>query len=225
MIDLKKILESELHTNPWPYLVVDNVLTPDSFNRIYKISRKLESIVKDLPRDSDGIWLNKLIQYNFDYSDIEFILNLNFQLLNNHEELLKKFPNAELSKRGYFSVPKLNYIGPNVNGTIHEEGKIKSLAFVLYVFPEKTYGTRLYSTNEKSSFVTEVEWKPNRAFIMCNQQDKTWHSFHSEENSRLTLNLYYEKMEYMSYINNLPLEKKIWFYEEFPKGKISKEFE
>lgn len=220
MINIDNILNATLFDNPWPYLVVDNALTDESFARLYDISKKLESKVTALPRDQDGIWLSKFIEYGFDQLDIDFILDLNYQLLSHHKSLLSKFPNAERSQIGYFSVPKLNFIGPNVNGTVHEEGIIKSLAFVLYVFPENTYGTRLYSDNTINSFAREIEWKPNRAFIMCNQANVTWHSFHSDQQPRMTLNLYYEKMEFMDYINGLPDEKKFWFYNEFQNEKM-----
>jgi hypothetical protein len=181
---------------------------------------QLESVIKDLPRDSDGIWMSKLTEYGVDQSISDMLFDINYQLLKNHVPLLNKFPNAKTSKIGYFGIPTFNYLGPNVNSTVHEEGRSKSLVLVIYIFPEKTYGTRLYSDDTNDSFAYEIEWKPNRAFIMCNQADVTWHSFHSDHQPRMTLTLYYQDMKYMDYINNLPNEKKLWFYDKFQDGKM-----
>jgi hypothetical protein len=220
MINIQNILDSKIIQEPWPHLIVDNVLDDLTFTTLSNVSRQLESIIKDLPRDSDGIWMSKLSDYGFDQSISDLMLDINQQLLKHHVPLLNKFPNAEPSPIGYFGIPKFNYIGPNVNGTIHEEGRVKSLATVIYMFPEQTYGTRLYTDDTVDSFACEIEWKPNRAFIMCNQADVTWHSFHSDHQPRMTLNYYYEKMEYMDYINHLPNEKKFWFYNELPNNKL-----
>lgn len=220
MINIQNILDAEIIQEPWPHLVVDDILDSATFNTISNVACQLESVIKDLPRDSDGIWMSKLTEYGFDQSISDMLLDINYQLLKNHVPLLNKFSNAETSKIGYFGIPKFNYLGPNVDGTIHEEGRIKSLALVIYIFPEKTYGTRLYLDDTVDSFTREIEWKPNRAFIMCNQADVTWHSFHSDHQPRMTLNLYYEKMEYMDYINNLPNEKKLWFYDNFQNDKM-----
>ena len=86
--------------------------------------------------------------------------------------------------------------------------------------PEKTFGTRLYTTEMYESFVKEVEWKKNRAFLMCSQPGITWHSFHSDNNPRMTINFYYEKMENMSYINTLSEEKRNWFYENLANNNL-----
>ena len=141
-------------------------------------------------------------------------------LLTKNSDILKRYNSPMRSKIGYFSVPRYNFIGSNVDSTIHDEGPNKTMAMVVYLTPEKTFGTKLYKSENPTSFVKEVEWKPNRAFLMCSQPGVTWHSFHSKDQPRMTINFYYEKMENMSYINSLGDDKVKWFYDQFENDNL-----
>jgi hypothetical protein len=220
MINIENILKTEIITDPWQYQLVNNVLTKESYEKILYGGQLLANAAAHEPRDPNGIWMHDAEQYGVPEDVIDLIMDLNLQFLQNHKQVLSRYNNAMTSNVGYFSIPRYNFIGPNVEGTIHDEGSNKTIAMVIYLSPEKTYGTRLYSENNYNSFVREVEWKTNRAFVMCSQPGITWHSFHSDQQPRLTINFYYEKMENMNYINNLGLEKLSWFYDQFSQGKV-----
>ncbi len=221
MINIDNILNSPLITDPWEFKLVDDILTPDTYQKIVEGTSTLRenAIVED--RDPNGLWMFKAKELGVSDSIIDLIMDINVQLLQRHRDVLKQFSSPMLSKIGYFSIPRFNIIGPNVNGTIHDEGNSKTMAMVIYLTPKYTQGTKLYTSEDYNTFVKEVEWRQNRAFLMCSQPGVTWHSFHSDENPRMTLNFYYEKMEKMSYINNLGIDKLNWFYSEYTNNRVS----
>jgi len=221
MINIDNIFSSKIETNPWPYKLVDNILDQETFNAILKGTQPLKENAIFEPRDPNGLWMFKTKEFGVSSEIVNLIMDMNIQLLKYYKEVLDPFDNAMHSKIGYFSIPRFNFIGPHVDGTIHDEGDSKTMSMVIYLSPEKTQGTKLYLKEDYNSFVREVEWKPNRAFLMCSQPGITWHSFHSDNQPRLTLNFYYEKMEKMSYINDLGDEKMAWFYEEYSNDRIS----
>ena len=56
-------------------------------------------------------------------------------------------------------------------------------------------------SNQLDAFVKEVEWKPNSTFNFSGQDNQTWHSYNStEESNRITLNFFikqrYKTKEY-----------------------------
>jgi hypothetical protein len=221
MINIDNILNTATETVPWEYKLVDNILTSDVYNAIVEGTSVLRenAIVED--RDPNGLWMFKAKELGVSDEVIDLVMDLNIQLLQHHKEVLSQFSTPMNSNIGYFSIPRFNFIGPNVNGTIHDEGDSKTMAMVIYMVPERTQGTKLYTKEDYSTFVKEVEWKQNRAFVMCSNPGVTWHSFHSDNQPRMTLNFYYEKMEKMSYINNLGEDKMIWFYDEYAKGRVA----
>jgi hypothetical protein len=220
MINLSNIINSSIIKNPWEHQVVDDFLTKESFNILTTGGKILPSKALHEPRDPNGIWMFDAEKYGVPSYIIDHIMKINIELLKKNSILLSGYSNAMHSKIGYFSIPRYNFIGPHVNGTIHDEGSSKTMSMVIYLMPKKTFGTRLYSTKMYESFVKEIEWKKNRAFLMCSQPGITWHSFHSDNSSRMTINFYYERMENMSYINTLSEEKRNWFYENLANNNL-----
>ena len=220
MINIDNILKTSIVKEPWEYQLVDNILTEETYKKLLHGGLILAEAAADEPRDPNGIWMHDAKRYGVTDDIINLIMKINGQLLKNHSQILSKYSDPMHSKIGYFSIPRYNFIGPNVNGTIHDEGSNKTMSMVIYLMPEETYGTRLYREEDYSTFVKEVEWKTNRAFIMCSKPGVTWHSFHSDHQPRLTINFYYEKMENMNYINNLGIDKMEWFYDQFIEEKL-----
>ena len=71
------------------------------------------------------------------------------------------------------------------------EGLEKIWSSVTYITPEENVGTKMYTEQDKNAFVKEAKWKPNNSFIFCGQQDKTWHSYESDQTQqRITLNIF-----------------------------------
>lgn len=69
---------------------------------------------------------------------------------------------------------------------IHVDADFKIMTGVLYLSPDKSLGTRLFDENK--NFSKWIEWKPNRLFIFCSN-DNTWHDFGSV-GKRNTLNYF-----------------------------------
>ena len=217
MINVDNILAAPVVQEPWPHQLIDNVLSQEAYDKIMEGAQILAVNAKAEPRDPNGLWMFKAKEFGVSDEVINLVMQMNKQLLLDHERVLAHYPKAMRSKIGYFSIPRFNFIGPDVTGTIHDEGESKTMALIVYRFPEKTYGTRLYTDEDYNTLVKETEWKPNRGFLMCSDPGVTWHSFHSDHQPRMTINFYYEKMEKMSYINDLGIDKMEWFYEEFAK--------
>lgn len=219
MINIQNILDAEIVQDPWPHKIIDNILTDDAFISICKEAEKLQKLAIHEPRDSNGLWMFKAKELGLSKEIIDLIMELNVQLLSEYNNVLQDFPHAMSSKIGYFSIPRFNFIGPYVNGSIHDEGNSKTMALVIYLFPEHSIGTRLYKTESNDSLTKTVEWNPNRGFLMCSKPGVTWHSFHADSQPRMTLNFYYEKMEKIEYVNDLGDNKQQWFWEEYAKGR------
>jgi|APGre2960657423_1045063.scaffolds.fasta_scaffold04400_5 hypothetical protein len=224
MINIQNILDAEIIQEPWPHKIIDNILTEDTFIVICKEAAKLEQLAMYEPRDPNGIWLFKAKELGLSDEIIDLIMELNVKLLSACNDVLQDFPQAMFSKIGYFSIPRFNFIGPNVNGSIHDEGDSKTMALVIYLFPEHSIGTKLYKTQSYDSLTSVIEWKPNRGFLMCSNPNITWHSFHADHQPRMTLNFYYEKFEKIGYVNNLEPQKTDWFWKQYSLSRNAIEF-
>jgi len=219
MINLQNILQSPVENDPWPYKIVDDILDKEVYFKILKSSEKLVKSAAYEKRDPNGLWMYKAKEYGIDQDIIDLIMEINLFLLKNSDKVLKDFPHAMKSKIGYFSIPRFNYLGPQVTGTIHDEGDSKTMALVIYLMPEESIGTHLYRSVSIDSYYKTIEWKPNRGFLMISQPGVTYHSFQSLESHRLTLNFYYEKFEKVDAFRSYPIEKQNWFWEEFSRGR------
>ena len=62
----------------------------------------------------------------------------------------------------------------------HIDNFSKLLTAVIFLSPEKNYGTFLHESS-KDENPKEIEWKVNRCAIMGNKYNKSWHSFASHK--------------------------------------------
>lgn len=223
-MNIENIINSKLLTDPWPHKIIDNVLTEQEYLSICNEAKILERLAIHEPRDPNGLWMFKAKEFGISDKIIDLIMDINIKLLRSYNSVLKDFDQAMISKIGYFSIPRFNFIGPHVNGTIHDEGESKTMALIIYLSPEESIGTKLYKEENYNSLVKTVDWKINRGFLMCSNPGITWHSFHADSKPRMTLNFYYEKFEKIGYVNNLGTEKSSWFWEEYALGRNSIEF-
>jgi hypothetical protein len=222
MINLDNILTSPNVADPWEYKIVDNILPDDTYAKIVNESDKLHQFLRNSPSNQDGIWMFKAKEYGVSQEVIDIILNINGVLLKNAEKLLSQFDQKTRSKIGYFSIPRIGYCNVDTPCEIHDDGESldKSLIMVIYLSPKKSNGTKMYLDNNADTFVKEIEWVENRAFIFCPIKDVTWHAFEGSDEPRLTLLFYYERIEDASYINNLSSEQMSWFYENFNNENV-----
>jgi hypothetical protein len=220
LINLDAIITAPVIDDPWPYKIIDNILNPEIFNRLRQAAVFLSGVEKDDQYYSDGIWPNEFVGLGLDQKLADDVTLIADQLLTINKELLLQFPNHLKSQVGYYNIPRFNYSIGKVNSSIHDEGRSKTMALVIYLIPEQTLGTRLYNGPSQENFVKEIEWKPNRAMLMMSQPGITWHSYIGTGAARYTLNLYFEKMESLSNLDNVKLERKLWFYDMMGQDKL-----
>jgi hypothetical protein len=190
------------------------------FEKFKKAAVHLSKTEKDDEYYSDGVWPSDFNTLGLDESLYQNTLDIADQLLSCQEKLLEQFDNFLESKIGYYNIPRFNYSIEHGNSSIHDEGKSKTMALVIYLIPETTNGTKLYNGPNPENLVSELEWKPNRAMLMISQPGITWHSYKSNGGPRFTLNFYFEKMESLSNLDNFNLDRKLWFYDQMSKDRL-----
>ena len=222
LLNLESILKTPVQNKPWQYKVIDDILEIDVFNRIKESVIHLSSLQKDDEFYSDGIWPNDFEEFGIGnvYDDV---LTISKEYLSVQKELLEQFDPYLQSKIGYYNTSKFNYSINGLQSKIHDEGISKTLVLVIYLTPENSLGTKIYDGPEERNLFGEIPWKPNRGFLMCSQPGVTWHSYKNEGQPRYTLNLYYEKMEFLGNITkNFSKERALWFLNNMDsKGLVS----
>lgn len=152
-------------TDPWEYLIIDDFLPPDEFDKICKMAKCVPAPKEDL------------VQRHFFTEDPTPQVA---ELLNYFSE-----------KRGYRSLKKfIHYAvtkGDEVH-PIHVDAPFKIMSAVLYLHPEKNLGTRVYKDRDGEPLI-DVEWKPNRMFVFCGKDNVTWHDYRST-GTRYTYNYF-----------------------------------
>jgi hypothetical protein len=222
LLNLNDLLKNPVEKKPWQYKIIDNILEKNTFEKLKKATEIISSVKKDDEYYSDGIWPNDFEQFGVEniYDDV---LTISKEYLSVQKELLKQFDPYLQSKIGYYNTSKFNYSINGLQSKIHDEGISKTLVLVIYLTPENSLGTKMYNGPEERDFFGEIPWKPNRGFLMCSQPGVTWHSYKNEGQPRYTLNLYYEKMEFLGNITkNFSKERSLWFLNNMDsKGLVS----
>lgn len=212
LLNIDSIINNHVVSEPWQHKIIDDILDISVYNDLKEALTKLSKLKKNDEFYGDGIWPIECDFFNLPNNIKEYMIETQKEFLSIKDQLLPQFENPMKSDIGYFGIPKFNYSIKNLESSIHDEGNTKTLALVIYLIPEKTSGTKLYSKNMKESFVKEIEWKPNRGFLMCSEPNKTWHSYGNNGLPRYTLNLYYEKLEGLPNVrSNSNDDRYYWF--------------
>jgi|TARA_Y100000114_G_scaffold157179_1_gene187792 hypothetical protein len=186
---LQKCLETQVQTDPWPYQLIENTFDNDVFEKlkqqcIERFSEKTDKLIQVFP--------SKFKENGIDFYDetVDVCEKLHKNLKQVHEVYpqYRKYPTMGINV--HLSItPPLPY-----KFYIHQEGLEKTWSSVTYVAPEKNIGTKMYTAQNENTFVREAEWKPNSTFIFCGQQNKTWHSYESnQDTNRITFNMFIMK--------------------------------
>lgn len=186
---LQKCLETQVQTDPWPYQLIENTFDNDVFDKlkqqcIERFSEKTDKLIQVFP--------SKFKENGIDFYDetVDVCEKLHKNLKQVHEVYpqYRKYPTMGINV--HLSItPPLPY-----KFYIHQEGLEKTWSSVTYVAPEKNIGTKMYTAQNENTFVREAEWKPNSTFIFCGQQNKTWHSYESnQDTNRITFNMFIMK--------------------------------
>lgn len=192
---IDRCIQTEVELDPWPYQVITDSLPQASFDKLRESCEPYlnsgDNLIHIHAKDFD--------EYNIDWYDEMY--ELGEAILANARALCERYPKyrwfPKLSLNGHISItPPLPYKFP-----IHQEGLEKIWSSVTYVTPNNNVGTRMYTSNNESSFVKEAKWSPNSTFIFCGEQGRTWHSYESgESTSRITLNFFLMKDSPKNYL-------------------------
>jgi hypothetical protein len=225
MIDVDKICNAELITDPWEHKVIDDFFPKEIFEKIKESARCLGKLVND--NEYQLIFINEAAKFGVDATAIDHVIEATDDILDNLDSILKDFNFKNKSNSGYYCMPKFAVTGRNFEYPIHEDSNHKTVVFVVYLDPVEEQGTILYTKDNKTIPFKCIEWKPNRAFVMCPNNKNTWHNWkNTGSDYRITLNIFCEKLEVLkkSLLEAGDEDEKfdvIWLYDQFNKNKLT----
>lgn len=187
---LQKCLETTVDLEPWPHQIFTETFDNETFTKLKKLCEekflniKTSKLLHIFPNE----FKKKGIDFYNETLDICSKLYKNIKQIQNIFPSYREYP--VLGINAHISItPPLPY-----KFYIHQEGLEKVWSSVTYITPQTNVGTKMYTTQKEESFVKEAKWKPNSTFIFCGQQEKTWHSYESTQNTnRITFNLFIMK--------------------------------
>ena len=186
---ISECLTTKVDLNPWPHQIIQDTFSIETFTKLRKqCEEKLNFETKELLH----IFPNDFKKWGIDFYDET--LDICKKLLQNAEILCGRYPKyrwyPNLGVNAHISItPPMRY-----KFYIHQEGIEKIWSSVTYITPENNVGTKMYSTQNENALVKEAKWNPNSTFIFCGQENKTWHSYESNQNTnRITFNLFIMK--------------------------------
>ena len=219
MINIENLLNAPLLSDPWDHQIIDDFLDKETFEAACDIARKIAQL--DDLEGAEILWMNDLLEIGATQQQIDLIVDSADQMMKYVNEISAPYKNRLESKLGYFNNPRFGVSIPHAVGDIHDEGTNKVMALIIYLEPEQSFGTKLYREDNTNTLATEVEWKPNRAFLMFSQPCVTWHKFDALDKPRITLNFYFEKQEALEHLNaDVDPERIAWLYEQFGNDKL-----
>lgn len=219
MINIENILHTQVLTDPWPHQIIDNVFDAATFEQVKTVAKFINRL-NDY-ETPEVVWMNELISLGVDSKIVDTIVSDADCVVKNYMKISANYSKRLSSNLGYFNNPRFGACPANTINEIHDEGVNKVMALIIYVDPEESHGTFLYNSNTEDSLVKEVEWKPNRGFLMFSQPGVTWHKYNSKAMPRITLNFYYEKIEALEHLEfNQEAGKMIWLHSVFGEDKL-----
>lgn len=180
-----------LNKEPWPHIVIDNFLDDSLYNKIVEevLSSSLYSKVLDENKiiagnvfDTDGniIKNNRLAEV----LDFDTILTLYEDYYPKCMDILKLLSPEKINMVKHFDV-SVTVCGKNyTTESVHVDHIEKMLSVVVYLHPDNSFGTILFTHPDGNGIMTE--WKENRAMAFS-RENNTWHSYKSNNEKRVTL--------------------------------------
>jgi hypothetical protein len=215
MINLNEIQKSKVIKEPWEHLEIENFLDQKIFNDIAKESNLLVPVIENTPRNNNGFWPFELLNMGYSKNIVDIIMEINKEVLKNHQLFVSKFTDPDTSNIGYYSIPRVGYTPRFKRGEIHDDGDEqdnKTIIIIVYMEPSVCEGTCLYTEKNFDSLKKQVKWQQNKALIFTPKKGITWHDFKTNEEGRFVLNFYCEKIEDSYLIHRFSDDKIAWFY-------------
>lgn len=195
MINIDKIKSSELIKDPWDHKIIDNIFETDTFKTLSEAAHQLSKFAKR--GQVINVFPYKAKKYGISNEVLDILTQVTNKTLSNVKDIIKDFPKHQRSYLGYFCLPHFAVTGPNFKFPIHTDSSNRTLTLVSYITPETHSGTLLYSSNNEKDFVREVEWKQNRALVLCPMNNETtWHTWkNNSDQIRVGINLSCQRLE------------------------------
>ena len=185
-----KCLDTPVTIDPWPHQIIHDTFDKDTFEKLNDVclSKLLHIRTDKLIHIHPADYKDYGIDFYNETVDICEKLFENIKEIHNVYPAFRKY--STLGINAHISItPPLPY-----KFYIHQEGLEKTWSSVTYISPKKNVGTKMYTAQTEDSFTKEADWIPNSTFIFCGQQNKTWHSYESNQTTnRITFNLFIMK--------------------------------
>lgn len=182
--------------SPWKHVILENVFSQEDFTKI------LREVVPMCATYPDGEHVLNLYDaeesgsISREVSDI--LVNIaDSVLVKNAKTLFEQFDGVVESDNGYFCIPQFG-ITKNFSHGVHCDEVYKSyktLTFLVYLSPNDSTGTLIYSGEDDRTYHSTVPWKPNSGLYFCPYPDSTWHAFKSDGEVRVTLLLNLKRLD------------------------------
>ena len=173
--------QSNLITQPWPHIVIDNFLKNEHFeyleshlNGLAALNRKPHHVY-DNYIDAENVVNSSCLPEEFVRKLQDSYHHVCMDILNNLAPL-----KAQLYTHSEFH---LVYTRNGFSFPIHDDIPQKLLSCVVYLSPQENLGTYLYEKKHDKTPFSTVEWKQNRALFFSRIDSTTWHSYSAKENS------------------------------------------
>ena len=165
--------------------IIDNFLTKDDFEKISSIE------FNKIRADEMRVYHNTIDNdenIKVECFDPTFLKRMNE---NYHIKALSLLRELNPLKVDLYDYSDFNIIetGANYEFPIHDDTPNKLLSGVIYLKPEKNYGTMFYK-NKKGEAERLIDWKVNRAVFFSRSERKTWHSFKGDGKSNRIVLVY-----------------------------------
>jgi len=195
MFDADNIIQSPIFDDPWRHQIISNFFNKEDFKKIEIAAAKLLEKYKDTVITS-GDCLSFAQVYETIGDDVfDIIFKSNRSILDNMQSIVDQFPNHRRFKN-YISIPTFHILPPNVAPQkVHDEAYDKTASIVVYLYPTTSVGTAMFRSQDRDSFVKEIEWVPNTGMMFCGEKNVTWHDFYSKDVPRVTLNYFLRKLD------------------------------
>jgi hypothetical protein len=195
MFNISNIINSPLITVPWKHQIIENFFSDTDYYEIEKASKKLQKKYENKIISADQCLSIAEAYECIGEKAFDIIINSNRTILNNIESIVKSYPN-HYKHNNYISFPSFHILPPNTPWQkIHDEASDKTVSIVVYLYPNQSVGTCLYSNQRRDSFVKEIEWKKNSSMLFCGEKNVTWHDFCSKDYPRITLNYFIRTLQ------------------------------
>ena len=176
-----KSMEIEFFDTPYKYLIVDNFLPEDDFKKIQNYPEEIFEDDYTLGRFQH----RKYTVGKSNNSDLDHVNACKESAIHIWDNYYEKLMNNDIDQRDQFTNLAVDFqrMGPPplkscLRGSVHPDSEIKLMSIVLYISEHGT-GTYLHdptgyymdgeiikeTKQGTDTFVKEIEWKQNRAFI------------------------------------------------------------